>query len=227
MAKRIAYIIDIKNCRIIADEIEFKWYSGFALIQKQKSILAFHEAIKNKYENLKILEVSSKSGDKLGISLSAFNLKMKNSKTNKEMSVECAFQGSKVFEQGGPFIDLYDVSSKQAKKDERIKKSGKLIKFKFYSYEFPLIPLNFFYDWLYLNTLKQNTDLCSKVLEYDVFTDIEFNHEKSVNCQAKSLALFVLLKKIKLDHLIVKDKFIFESIYNIINDSTNEQSSFF
>jgi type I restriction enzyme M protein len=32
-------------------------------------------------------------------------------------------------------------------------------------------------------------------MEYDSFTDIEFNPEKSINCQAKSCALFVSLHR--------------------------------
>ena len=33
----------------------------------------------------------------------------------------------------------------------------------------------------------------SLIINYDFFTDIEFNHEKSLNCQARSAAIFVSL----------------------------------
>lgn len=34
-----------------------------------------------------------------------------------------------------------------------------------------------------------------QALAYDAFTDIEFNPQKSINCQAYSIALFVALTK--------------------------------
>ena len=50
-----------------------------------------------------------------------------------------------------------------------------------------------FYDWIYLKTLQQNPAVASSILEYDAFTDIEFNPKKSFSCQARSAALFVAL----------------------------------
>lgn len=144
-----------------------------------------------------MLEISSKSNIELGVALSAFNLKIKT-KNDKEFSVETAFQASKVFEFGGPFIDLYDKSSKEAKKDPRLKISGRLLCFQYFGRKWDLEPKTFFYDWLYTNALSLNTDLSREVVNYDAFTDIEFNPDKSINCQAKSVALFVSLKKLGL-----------------------------
>jgi len=143
-----------------------------------------------------ILEVSSKSENELGVALSAFNLSFTTRKHNLTMSVECAFQGSKVFENGGPFKDLFWKTSREAKLDERIKASGRLKKFLFFNKEWDLEPRTAFYDWLYINALKsQPSKLVEKILEYSAFTDIEFNPEKSINCQAYSIALFVSLYK--------------------------------
>ena len=47
-----------------------------------------------------------------------------------------------------------------------------------------------FYSWLYFLALKQNKKLTSEILNYQAFTDIEFNPEKSLNCQAYSAALY-------------------------------------
>ena len=80
--------------------IEFKWYSGFAKTQKQKSMLSFHENISKEFKIDKILEISTKSENKLGIKLSAFNLKI-NFK-EKEYFLESLFQGSKIFSDQGP-----------------------------------------------------------------------------------------------------------------------------
>lgn len=173
-------------------DINFEWFPGFSVKQKQKSIESLHQSFKELYPSFKVLEVSSKSDKDLGVCLSAFNLTIKT-KNNKEFSVETAFQASKVFEHGGPFLDLYEKTSKEAKKDPRIKSSGKLLYFQFFSRRWELEPKTFFYDWLYTNALSLNENLTKEVLQYDAFTDIEFNPQKSINCQARSVSLFVSL----------------------------------
>lgn len=178
--------------------VEFKWYPGFAITQKQKSINSLHDAAIKKISVSRILEISSKSLVELGVQLSAFNLTIKTKKYNNKFSVESAFQSSKVFERGGPFLDLLGVDSRKAKKDSRLKKSGKLIKFVFFKEDWPLEPKTFFYDWIYMNALKQNGHLINEMLRYDAYSDIEFNPDKSINCQAYSAALFVSLHKRKL-----------------------------
>lgn len=189
-------------------DIKFEWFSGFSVKQKQKSIESLHQSFKQLYPSLKFLEVSSKSDRDLGVSLSAFNLMIKTKK-NKEFSVETAFQASKVFEYGGPFLDLYDKTSKEAKKDMRIKNSGNLLYFQYFNRRWELEPKTFFYDWLYTNALALNKDLSKEVVQYDAFTDIEFNPQKSINCQARSVALYVSLYRAGVleDALSSVDKF--------------------
>jgi hypothetical protein len=196
MATRPVFIPIFESESLIKkDNIEFQYYSGFSVGQKQKSIVSLHEAIHEKYGFKNILEVSSKSQDQLGIDLSAFNLMIFDKKSNKKFSVECAFQSSKVFEQGGPFIDLLDRTSREAKKDQRLKESGELLKFIFYDREWDLLPRTAFYDWLYINALNANPQYHEELSQYQAFTDIEFNPEKSINCQANSIAMFLSLKQ--------------------------------
>jgi hypothetical protein len=198
MAERPVFISDIREKGYVKiQDIEFEWFPGFSVKQKQRSIEAFHKSLEKLYPSANVLEISSKSDKKLGVALSAFNLMIKT-KNNKEFSVETAFQASKVFEHGGPFMDLYEKTSKEAKKDERIKSSGKLLYFKFFSRKWELEPKTLFYDWLYVNALSNNNELSKQVIEYDAFTDIEFNPQKSINCQAKSVALYVSLYKLNL-----------------------------
>jgi hypothetical protein len=173
--------------------VEFKWHAGMSVSQKQKSIRSLHESAIAQHRVMKPLEISSKSETELGRRLSAFNLIFSDRKWLYGC-VETAFQGSKVFEFGGPFTDLYEGTARAAKKDDRIKQSGKLISFKFMDEEWPLKPLTAFYDWLYLNALHQNPQLTEPLLQYDGFTDIEFNPKKSINCQAASAALYVSLR---------------------------------
>ncbi len=210
MAKRPIFIPEYsENAFVNRDNIDFHYYSGFAVVQKQKSIASLHEAIHEKYGFEKILEVSSKSQDQLGIDLSAFNLMMVDKKSNKKFSVECAFQSSKVFEQGGPFIDLLNRTSREAKKDQRLKESGNLLKFVFYNREWDLLPRTAFYDWLYINALNANPQYHEELSQYEAFTDIEFNPEKSINCQANSIAMFLSIKKKGLlDQIKNQDSFL-------------------
>ena len=43
-------------------------------------------------------------------------------------------------------------------------------------------------------------------MNFDAFTDIEFNPQKSLNCQAEAVALFVSLKKNNLLQKVLKNK---------------------
>lgn len=92
------------------------------MAQKQRSIDSLHAAAKEAIPDIgEILEVSSNSKERLGVELSALNLSFTTLKQNFTMSVECAFQGSIVFERGGAFKDLFRKASREAKLDERIK----------------------------------------------------------------------------------------------------------
>jgi len=169
---------------------EFTYYSGFALSQKQKSIDSLHQTIKNIHNTNKILEVSSKSQNELGVKLSAFNLMLGN------YHLENIFQSSKKFENGCQYTDLLNVPPKDAKRDERLKNSGRLKCFVYNGIEYPLIPQSLFYDFIYINALLTHEDLYKEIVNYDFFTDIEFNHKKSINCQARSASIASSLLRI-------------------------------
>ncbi|MFI3209927.1 MAG: hypothetical protein R3Y64_02580 [Peptostreptococcaceae bacterium] len=196
MAIRQVYkVSEVGNEFVEKINIDFKWNPGFSASQKQKNIRALHCGYKDIYDNDNILEISSKSEEVLGVNLSAFNLNITTVKKNQRFSVECAFQSSKVFKNGGPYIDILTKDSRQAKKDIRLKESGDLIGFEFFGMSWELEPKTLFYDWLYMNALYKQEELSKEILKYDAFTDIEFNHNKSINCQAYSAALFVSLSR--------------------------------
>jgi hypothetical protein len=203
MAKRPVFITSTKEKGFVETvNIEFDWFPGFSIQQKQKSINSLHQNFKKKFSQ-NILEISSKSDNELGVSLSAFNLMIKT-KNNREFSVETAFQSSKVFEKGGPFLDLLEGTSKEAKTDPRLKSSGNLTHFQYFSRKWGLEPKTLFYDWLYINAISLNEDLGEKILQYNAFSDIEFNPSKSINCQAKSAALYVALNNADLLGFVLK-----------------------
>lgn len=186
MAKRKTFVVSLNDI-FEEKEIDFVFYSGFSITQKQKSIESLHNAIKELYYDASILEISSKSPIELGRKLSAFNLKLDG------IALENIFQSSKVFEYDGPYEDLLSKTPIEAKKDPRIKDSGRIIGFKYQGINYPTIPKTLFYDWIYCQALYSDKELMSSIINYDFFTDIEFNHEKSLNCQARSAAIFVSL----------------------------------
>jgi len=196
MAKRPIFTPNFSEFPYVdAVDIEFKWHPGFAKSQMQKSIASLHEAAEKLKKISPILEISGKSESDLGVSLSAFNLPLElpNGQT---ISVECAYQGSKVFEDGGPYHDLYYVSGREAKTDDRLQNSGELVAFNFYGEEFPIKPQAAFYNLLYIAALCQKeTDLMPKLEIFQGFSDIAFNPNRSLNCQARAAALFVSLSK--------------------------------
>lgn len=215
MAVRPMFVANTKRCDIFVDvvDLEFKWYSGYAITQKQKSISSLHKSAFEAWHK-NILEVSSKSENVLGNKLSAFNLKMKITGIDSTVTVESVFQGSKVFENGGPFIDFYGMAGKQIKRDPRLKTSGKLINFVLEGYEWPLEPKTLFYDWVYIQALNENQEIASKMLEYSCFTDIEFNPKKSFNCQARSCALYKSLHKRNLLVRCIEDKSYYQQLFS-------------
>jgi len=211
MAQRYCFISE-ENIFFKEELIDFKYYSGFAVTQKRKCIKSLHESIEKRFPNKKILEVSTKSEIPIGKALSAFNLRYQN------IPLENIFQSSKVFENGGPYKDILEVSPNEAKRDERLKNSGDLVHFYYKGEKWSLHPKTAFYDWIYINALYEiyfKNSLYQEVLNYDIFTDIEFNHKKSINCQARSVAIFVTLIKNGLIKDYLSNKSIFLEIYDV------------
>lgn len=211
MAKRPVFVPKFEGVTLVdIVDVEFEWFAGMHFTQKQKSIRSLHEAFRSQHSEAQILEISSKSEIELGTKLSAFNLMFKT-KSGKNISVESIFQASKVFSNGGPYKDIMEMTSRDAKKDERLKNSGNLIAFEYRDTRWELEPKTAFYDWLYLNALNLNDDIKQAALSYNAFTDIEFNPQKSINCQAYSIALYIALTKRNLlidDVVPPRDEFI-------------------
>ena len=187
MAIRPAYFV--KNGKVIKSEYDFQWFAGFSLAQKQRSIVSLHHAIQTADTEAKPLEISTKGLIDIGVKLSAFNLKLNG------YTLENIFQSSKVFSNGGPYRDLLDVHPKEAKRDERLRNSGVLVGFNYDGTDFPLEPKTVFYDYIYINAVKQSLlpEEIERITEYTHFTDIEFNPQKSINTQAKTAAILHLM----------------------------------
>lgn len=200
MAERPSWTI--RNNSVTCEYFDFTWNSGFAASQKKKNVRALHESIRNRY-NESALEISTKSDEKLGNDLSAFNLKLDGH------LLECVFQSSKKYLNGGPYLDLLDAKPKDAKRDERHKSSGSILGFQYNGYSWPLVPRSAFYDYIYVSAVADAYGKDIDLTEYQWFTDIEFNPDKSINCQARAITIYKLIQKLQcFDVLDDKDAWI-------------------
>ena len=203
MAVRTAFYV--KDGKVVSRDVNFEWFAGFSLAQKQRSIVSMHNALTTADSSAVPLEISTKGTDPLGVKLSAFNLKLDG------YALENVFQSSKVFENGGPYRDLLDVHPKEAKRDERIRNSGRIIGFNYAGNDFPTEPKTAFYDYIYISAVKQSltADEIQNIRKYSHFTDIEFNPSKSLNTQARTaniirlmLDVYVELPQLSVDEFI-------------------------
>jgi len=193
MAERPVFVPIPSGRRMVAAvPIEFKWHPGMAPTQKKKNVLELHQAAAAR-GLVHLLEISSKSDREIGRRLSAFHQKVTLGEST--ISLESAYQGSKVFDRVGPFFDILYKEPRDAKRDPRLKESGRLTCFEFDGKKYPINPETAFYDWLYCNAIFPARDWLKRLDKMDGFTDIEFNPEKSINCQARSCALFVSLER--------------------------------
>jgi hypothetical protein len=205
--------------------IEFKYFTGFAITQKQKSIKSMHDEITKRFPDLDVLEVSTKSLQPIGVKLSAFKLMYYDENTRKEYPIENVFQSSKVFEGGGPYRELLYVPPKDAKRSEKLRQSGQMTHFEHNNQKWGLEPKSLFYDWIYMKAVSQKYDMVKEIINYNAFTDIEFNHKKSLNCQARSAAIFVSLYNNNLLESALQDINVLKSAYGYKGGRENLQLS--
>lgn len=188
MASRPVFIPNYNGPRLVEERsFDFGWSPGFAEVQKKKNVAALHEAARRSGIE-RILEISSKSDENVGRRLSAFSLKIEID--GAHFFLESVYQGSKVFESCGPSPEIFDFEPREAKRHVRELDCGRLVAFEFEGRRYPLSPKNAFYDWLYIRALADHVDWISQNVLYEAFTDIEFNPDKQVNCQARAFAEF-------------------------------------
>lgn len=217
MAQKICFIVSEDN---IFEEkmIEFEYIKGMAFSQKQKNVLSFHKSIKELYEK-NILEVSTKSNVDLGVKLSAFNLKLDG------YYFESVFQSSKVFEGNRQYGFLMRYPPKEAKKYMNANPSGNLIAFQYKNKRYDLNPKSMFYDYLYIQALQQHPNISKQIIQYDIFTDIEYNYKKQVNCQARACAIYCYLLRHNVVDYYLSDINHFKLLYK--NNHSSTQLSLF
>ena len=83
------------------------------------------------------------------------------------------------------------------------------------------MPRTAFYDCLYVQALLENPQLAGVVLSYDAFTDIAFNPQRSLNCQARAAALFVGAHRAGLESVLSGDFDGFLVLYGLKRPSAS------
>lgn len=173
-------LVEIVNFDIV-------WHGGFALSQKQKNVSELHRAAERAGIG-PVLEISTKSPLEVGRRLSAFSLKLEV--TGEFKSLESVYQSSKVFSVSGQHLELMDMDPYQAKKEVRRLGLGEIVAFEFEGKKYPTEPKNAFYDWLYLRAIAPHEDWIKRNLHFSAYSDIEFNPNRSINCQGRAVAEF-------------------------------------
>lgn len=201
MAERSVFISKSTYPYFEEIRVSIEWFGGFALSQKRKCQIGLHQNFLANYPDCKVLEISSASLISLGAKLSAMNL---SKRTKKGLTtVESAFQSSRIYRDGseviGPFPQYLFIDGKECKK--LVKEASKGMISKEYSFDgmtfyAPAHHISLFYDFLYLNALiePENEEIQRRLLleGYNSFSDLA---TKSLNCQARSAAIYVGLKK--------------------------------
>ena len=190
-------------------QVNLTWFGGFSKQQMRRCYLSLqlNFLADERYLDFKPLEISSTSHIQTGVALSAMNLKKYCRTLNKDIVLESAFQGSRIYFDGngkkiGPSMEAYSMEGREAKRYVKEKSCG------YHSYEYcydgvrmvtPSFHISLFYDWLYLSALceESNRRVREELIAggYNAFTDIA---TKSLNSQARSAAIFVSLEKMGL-----------------------------
>lgn len=212
MTVRPVFIAGGNHQPVIREETTFLYYSGSSDALKKQSIQSLHQTFLIRHPGWRVLEISGHSPDELGVKLNAFNLTVKL-KSGQEAAVERTYQAGKIFENGGPYLDLLEKSSKTATKDPRLKNSGKIIAFEFEGERFPAVPRTCFYNWLYLQALREHPEYGDALMEYDAFTDILFNPRQCINTQARAAAAYKTLRNTNLLEQALESKEAFIDIF--------------
>ncbi len=160
----------------------------------EKNSLSLVAEIQEAHPRARVLEISTASNQLLGVQLSALNLKLRSAWGHN--SVERTYQASKIFERGGPFLELL-TDSRSAKAFPGMKSSGRLQGFQGPDQKFfPADGRSTFYDRLYIQALIQNPELLTSLLPFEIFTDVRFAKTKlgfhlsqPMNTQARSCAI--------------------------------------
>ena len=169
-------------------DIDFLWIRGQAHSRRVLCADELAHAIRSKFPEGRHLEVSTYSRTDLGLRLSAMNVRFRSG-CYADRTVESVYQSSKVFANGGPYLDIIDDGYVgNPKRDPRLQNSGDLEGFHINSTTIALSDAERLYDAIYITALRQNPKLFTTCMSYNIFTDIAYNPKTMHSTQAAAIA---------------------------------------
>lgn len=156
----------------------------------------------------------------LSQSLSPYNLKFRT-KSNTMVSVERAFHGSKVFQNGKQFKELFNYRRYDIRTLKELRTNGEVKEFNFYNKVFVVSDYDseFFYIWLYLHTLNQkhNLYLLSYIKNTDGFyEDFQDKNTKYGNASLACAVAKYLLNNDLFDYCMRDDFLLYKEVKKFI-----------
>ncbi len=223
MATKPVFMVSTENTKhfCIVNTV-FEFVGFFSPSKTQQSIESLHNSFLRLNPSKKVLEVSNRSNSPLGHKLSAHKLKL-STKNKNVFALDSIYYASKVFKNGGPYLDLLHQDINTIKKDKRLFESGDLVGFKFFHLSFDVEYSNAFFNYLYISTLhkiKENRVFADELMQYDAFTDIEYN--VGSYSEAEACAIYVALRN---KGLIEKALLSKENFINIVYKDVAKESS--
>lgn len=186
MSKKKAYYID-SDGRVCCKVLDFA-HSTKNNIDKKKAINSIERKLE-KLEGKEInhLDINIRNPNPLARKLAPYHISLGDCK------VESIYQASKMFDAGGPYLDLERKPVAKAMNDPRIQNSGNVIDI-FYDGEYWGNDREFFYDYLYILAAKESIDNeeLKNLLKYDYFTDVESKYSAEKN-PARAVAIMKLM----------------------------------
>lgn len=170
---------------------------GIKSMRKSK-VQSLHERFRHIYPEKKVLEVSSASEHELGRMIRSEILEKKIPSLDIKAPVSNVYRGSCVFERGGPYPEMYEMSVQKAKSESCMKNAGSPVHYLYEGKTYPKRPRAAFYYWLYINALIENKELAGQVVEYDAFSDIGSSPGKKPFGAARGAAVFTALSRMGL-----------------------------
>lgn len=168
--------------------VTFPWMNG----SKHQNVQAVLDTFHDVYPDVPALEVSLASSQPEGIHAAAMKLPLHRDGLEQEVPVGIVYEAAKVFENGGPYVDLLQCSRQKVQKDARLQHSGRCIGYRLEDTAFPVEPYPYaFFNWLYGCALHQNPEKAEGLLKFGAFSDLELGStKKDRNSPARAAAVY-------------------------------------
>lgn len=147
--------------------------------------------------NLRVLEISSRSGEPLGRSLSAMRLRAADTGDSRGLPVESVYQAAKCYGRSGPDEQPLPNGFDAKRRDRERRGAGPLTGFEHAGTFWPAASGSAFYDRLWIKAAGASAAAhpTRSLHGYDAFSDQFHRPGQSVACQARAAAMLVGLDR--------------------------------